>query len=421
TVPHRTPGGLFVPDPGAEAHEVLRAAPARIDLTPGTPDLAAFPRTAWLRAERAVFEDLPAADLGYGDPRGTAALRTAVAGWVGRTRGIAVDPAAVLVVSGTAQALGLLAETLRAEGVDRVAVEDPGSMGVREVLRARGLDTPPIPVDDEGADIDALRAEGVRAVLLTPAHQFPTGAVLGGDRRRALMRWAEEVDGLIVEDDYDAEHRWDRPPVPALQALLPDRVVHLGSLSKTLAPGLRIGWLIAPPARRSALVEAKRLADLGTSVLPQLVVARLMESGALERHLRFLRTRHRQRRDAMITALARHLPGGTVHGAAAGLHLTVTFPEGDDLRAAAAALEAGVRVHPLSWHRFSRPGPPHPSPRRPGLVLGYAAHPPGAITEGVALLGGAVRGLLGPSHGTPRRPGPAAGAVGVNPGGSPTG
>ncbi|MQS10551.1 aminotransferase class I/II-fold pyridoxal phosphate-dependent enzyme, partial [Streptomyces alkaliphilus] len=144
-------------------------APARVDLTPGTPDLAAFPRAAWLRAERAVFADLPAADLGYGDPRGAAALRTAVAGWVGRTRGIAVDPEAVLVVSGTAQALGLLAEVLRAEGIDRVAVENPGSMGVRQVLRGRGLATPPIPVDAEGADIDALGAGGARAALLTPA------------------------------------------------------------------------------------------------------------------------------------------------------------------------------------------------------------------------------------------------------------
>ncbi|MCE7081058.1 PLP-dependent aminotransferase family protein [Streptomyces sp. ST2-7A] len=396
TAPRRIPDGLFVPDPGAGAHDALRAVPARVDLTPGTPDLAAFPRTAWLRAERAVLADLPAAVLGYGDPRGTAALRTAVAGWVGRTRGIAVDPEAVLVVSGTAQALGLLAEVLRARGIDRVAVENPGSMGVRQVLRGRGLDTPPIPVDAEGADIDALRADGARAVLLTPAHQFPTGVVLGGDRRRALMRWAEETDGLIVEDDYDAEHRWDRPPVPALRALLPERVHHLGSLSKTLAPGLRIGWLIAPPALRPALVEAKRLADLGTSVPPQLVVAHLMESGALERHLRFLRARHRRRRDAMITALAEHLPGGTVHGAAAGLHLTVTFATGDDLRAATAALEAGVRVHPLSWHVSPNTRGSH----RPGLVLGYAAHPPGAIAEGVALLGGAVRGLLGPSRGT---------------------
>ncbi|MQS07499.1 aminotransferase class I/II-fold pyridoxal phosphate-dependent enzyme [Streptomyces sp. IF17] len=188
--------------------------------------------------------------------------------------------------------------------------------------------------------------------------------------------------------------------------MLPDRVHHLGSLSKTLAPGLRIGWLIAPPARRPALVEAKRLADLGTSVLPQLVVAHLMESGALERHLRFLRTRHRQRRDAMITALARHLPDGTVHGAAAGLHLTVTFPEGDDLRAAAAALEAGVRVHPLSWHVSRHVAPPA---FRTGLVLGYAAHPPGVIAEGVELLGRAVRGVLGPPRG------PAAGPATAGP------
>jgi GntR family transcriptional regulator/MocR family aminotransferase len=382
---HAVPGTLFLREPGADVFDALRATRARIDFTPGQPDLTAFPRAAWLRAERAVLAELSADNLGYGDPRGDARLRRAVAGWLARGRGIRVEPEEVLIVAGTAQALTLLHPVLRADGVDRVAVEDPGSLGTRQHLANGGLDTPPVPVDDAGVRVDALRATGARAVLLTPAHQFPTGVVTSGERRRALLGWARE-GGLILEDDYDAEHRYDRPPVPALRALLADRVCYLGSVSKLLAPALRIGWMVPPPRHREALTEAKRFTDLGNAVLPQLVLARLMESGVLERHLRLLRGRHRRRRDAMIAALAAHLPGAVVHGAAAGLHLTVTYtPEVPDTELAAAALARGVKCQPLSWHRQTA--------GRPGLVLGYAATPPGIIAEGVAALGETLRDL----------------------------
>ncbi|MFI0785262.1 PLP-dependent aminotransferase family protein [Streptomyces lydicus] len=378
----RAPGVPFGKVPGADVFDALRAAPARIDLSPGVPDLAAFPRAAWLRAERAVLAELPAAAFGYGDPRGTPALRRAVADWLARYRGIRADPDEVLIVSGTAQALGLIAQVYSRDGIRAVAVEDPGSLGVRQHLAHWGVATPPVPVDEEGIRVDALRAGGARAVLLTPAHQFPTGVVLGGGRRRELMGWAAE-GGLIVEDDYDAEHRYDRAPVPALRSLLPGQVCYAGSVSKLLAPALRVGWLLAPAAYREAFVEAKRFADLGNAVLPQLVLARLMESGELERGLRLLRRRHRRRRDAMIAAIADHLPGATVHGAAAGLHLTVTFGAeavpGADTELAAAALARGVKVHPLSWHAQR--------PYYPGLVLGYAARSPGEIAAGVAVLG----------------------------------
>ncbi|RXS68356.1 PLP-dependent aminotransferase family protein [Streptomyces sp. TM32] len=375
----------FAAPPGPEIFDELRAAPARIDLSPGVPDLAAFPRTAWLRAERTVLADLPAAGMGYGDPRGTPALRQAVAHWLAHNRGIRVDPDEVLIVAGTSQALGLIAQVLHRDGDPAIAVEDPGSLGVRQHLQYWQVATPPIPVDDDGLCVDALRASGARAVLLTPAHQFPTGVVLGGHRRRDLMHWAS-AGGLIVEDDYDAEHRYDRAPVPALRSLLPDQVCYVGTVSKLLAPALRVGWLLAPSRYRKALADAKRFADLGNSALPQLVLARLMESGELERRLRLLRRRHRRRRDAMIAAIGAHLPGATVHGAAAGLHLTITFDQGgpaaSDTDLAAAALARGVKVHPLSWHR-QRPG-------RPGLVLGYAARTPGDITAGMALLGEAL-------------------------------
>ncbi|MEU2288429.1 PLP-dependent aminotransferase family protein [Streptomyces sp. NPDC013178] len=378
-------GAPFLGRPGADVFDALRAAPARIDFTPGRPDLTAFPRSAWLRAERAVLSELSAEHLGYGDPHGAPELRRALTGWLARGRGIRVEPDEVLVVAGTAQALTLLHPVLRAEGVDAVAVEDPGSLGSRQHLENGGLATPPVPVDEEGVRVDALRATGARAVLLTPAHQFPTGVVTSGERRRELLGWAAD-GGLIIEDDYDAEHRYDRPPVPALRALLDDQVCYLGSVSKLLAPALRIGWVVPPRRHRDALVDAKRFTDLGNAVLPQLVLARLMESGGLERHLRMLRGRHRRRRDAMIHALAERLPGAVVHGAAAGLHLTVTYaPDVPDTELAAAALARGVKCQPLSWHRQL--------PGRPGLVLGYAATPAGVIPEGVAALGEALREL----------------------------
>ncbi|MEU0466753.1 PLP-dependent aminotransferase family protein [Amycolatopsis sp. NPDC006131] len=370
--PAPAPSADVVFEPRPDVFDRLRAAPARIDLTPGVPDLAAFPRVAWLRAERAVLGGLSAADFGYGDPRGAPAFRLAVANWLARNRGIRADPADVVVVAGVAQALGLLATVFRAHGIGEVAVEDPGSLGARQHLRNSGLATPPVPVDDKGVRVSELRSP---AVLLTPAHQFPAGVVLGGERRRELMRWG----GLIVEDDYDAEHRYDRPPVPALRAMLPERVCYAGSISKLLAPALRIGWLLVPPRYQRDLVDAKRYADLGNAVLPQLVLAHLMTSGDLERHLRFVRRRHRRRRDVMIDAVRRHLPGVRVHGAAAGLHLMITFDrELSDVDLATAALSRGVKVQPLSWHRQL--------PGAPGLVLGYGARPPGEIEEGVRII-----------------------------------
>ncbi|RSS53574.1 PLP-dependent aminotransferase family protein [Streptomyces sp. WAC07061] len=367
--------------------DALRAEPCRIDLSPGVPDLTAFPRTAWLQAERRVLAALTPADFGYGNPQGAPALREAVAGWLARNRGIRVDPAEVVVVAGVAQALGLLAQVLPAAGVRRVAVEDPGSLGARQQLEHGGLDVVGVPVDRAGLDVAALRASGARAVLMTPAHQFPTGVVLDGERRRDLLAWAA-AGGLVLEDDYDAEHRYDRAPVPALRALAPEGVCYAGSVSKLLAPALRLGWLLVPRRLREPVVEAKRYADLGNPVLAQLVLARLMDSGELERHLRFVRRRHRRRRDAMLRAVGRHLPGARVHGAAAGLHLTVTFDGAafDDTAVAGAALALGVKTHPLSWHRL-RPGPP-------GLILGYAAGPAGEIEEGVAVLGRALREQL---------------------------
>jgi GntR family transcriptional regulator/MocR family aminotransferase len=291
-----------------------------------------------------------------------------------------VDPADVIIVNGVAQAIGLFAQVLRDHDIDEVAVEDPGSLGLRQHLQSLRLRTVPVAVDSSGVRVDQLRASGVAAVMLTPAHQFPTGVVLDGERRRELIGWARGGK-LIIEDDYDAEHRYDRPPVPAVRSMLTEQVCYVGSVSKLLAPALRIGWILPPPQHAATLAAAKRSADLGNAMLPQLVLARLIESGDLERQLRFLRKRHRRRRDAMIGAIAAHLPGAQVHGAAAGLHLMVTFDaDFDDAALAAAALARGVKVQPLSWHRQT-PGPP-------GLVLGYAANPSAVLAQGITTIAG---------------------------------
>ncbi|WP_229872390.1 MocR-like pyridoxine biosynthesis transcription factor PdxR [Promicromonospora soli] len=379
-------------DPAGPMSGLAGPATDLIDLSPGLPDLSAFPRAAWARAERAALTGLASSELGYGDPRGLPALREALAGWLARTRGLRAHPDEILVVNGVSQGLMLLARALITRGVDRIGFEDPGSFGAREHLRRWDLEPVPVRVDQDGLDVEALEHAGLDAVVVTPAHQFPTGVVLGPERRRALIAWvrSEPTSGqggmpsrLVIEDDYDAEHRYDRPPVPALRALAPDHVVHLGSVSKTLAPAIRIGWLLAPAALRSELVEARYWTDLASPALPQLALAHFITSGGFERHLRQVRRRHRARRDALLAALAAHLPDGTAHGVAAGLHLLVTLPPGvDDAVVARRAAEAGVRVHPLSAHRVGA-GPP-------GLVIGYAANTPDRLHEAVRRIMGVV-------------------------------
>ena len=381
---------------GAGSGEAVRAVPsllpqpwrarAELDLSPGVPDLSGFPRAAWLRAERSVLDRASVAELGYGDPRGNPSLRRELAGWLTRTRGLRAAPDDIIVVSGVAQALALLAQWLTARGHTRIAVEDPGSLGSREELAYWGLTAAPVPVDEHGLQTAHLAGSGLRAALLTPAHQFPTGVVLAPQRRRELLDWAVAADALIVEDDYDAEYRYDRAPVPALQTAAPGHVAYAGTTSKTLAPGMRLGWLVPPARMHADLVEAKHAADLGSPALPQLVLARLIATGELEQHIRTVRKRQRRRRDALLGALREQLPEARVQGIPAGLHLLITFPALalDDRDLAERIHRAGVLVHPLSWHR-QRPGPP-------GLVLGYAAHTPDQLREAAGRIARAVTG-----------------------------
>ena len=377
-----------VPRPGRAGATVLPQpwrAGAELDLSPGVPDLAGFPRAAWLRAERAVLEQASGTELGYGDPRGHDGLRRELAGWLARTRGLRAAAGDIIIVSGVAQALALLAQWLNAHGMTRIAAEDPGSLGSRDQLTYWGVDAVPVPVDEYGLQTSHLAGAGVRGALLTPAHQFPTGVVLAPERRRELLDWAAAAGALIIEDDYDAEYRYDRAPVPALQAAAPGLVAYAGTTSKTLAPGMRLGWLVPPARMHADLVAAKHAADLGSPALPQLVLARLIATGELERHIRAVRKRQRSRRDALLGVLRAQLPQARVQGVPAGLHLLITFPglDLDDTELAERIRQAGVLVHPLSWHR-QRPGVP-------GLVLGYASHTPDQLREAARRIAQALR------------------------------
>jgi GntR family transcriptional regulator / MocR family aminotransferase len=368
------------PPPSPVAHAL------RYDFFPGNPDLASFPRRAWLRSQRAVLRQAPDSALGYPDPRGAPELRRAIAAHLRRVRGVVAEEATVLVCGGAAQALGLLASVL-GPGAE-IAVEDPGLPVQREILAAAGLTLTALPVDDDGPRVAELERSRAAAALVSPAHQSPTGAALSAPRRAALLAWARSTEGLVIEDDYDAEFRYDRQPLGALQGLAPDRVVYLGTVSKTLAPALRLGWLVLPERLVDAFAERKRLADAGSPTLDQLALAQLIESGDYDRHLRQARRRYRARRDALVGAVARHLPGARVTGVAAGLHAIVRLGQAvDGLSLMAAAGGRSVGVYPLGYAYLC------PRPLDDGVVLGYANLAEPAIDEGVRLLSLALEDL----------------------------
>ncbi|GAA0034155.1 MocR-like pyridoxine biosynthesis transcription factor PdxR [Brevibacterium metallidurans] len=356
-----------------------------LDISKGAPDLSAFPRAAWLRAERAVLTGASPEDLGYADPQGVPELREALAGWLARSRGVTVGPERIIITAGVTGALSLLAQVMRERGVSECAVEDPGAEGNRRILGFWLDRLHPVPVDAEGMDVAALTASDARMALVTPAHQFPTGVTLSPDRRRDLIAWAEATEGLVVEDDYDSEYRYDRAPVRAMHASATERIVHISSLSKVIAPALRLGWMIAPRHLHDDLVRRRWATDLGSPALPQLTLAELITSGVLERQLRSLRRRHRDRRDAAVAAIGRWLPGSRIEGIAAGLHLHVGLPaEVDDAEVSARARERGIAVQPLSALRFS--------PGSPGLIIGYGPHSPATLEQAIRTLGEIVSG-----------------------------
>jgi GntR family transcriptional regulator/MocR family aminotransferase len=360
------------------------------DFTPGLPDLAGFPRDRWLRSLRCAWRESALDAVGYGDPRGAGELREALAGYLGRVRGTVSDPEHLLICTGFRQGLSLTCRWLRANGIEHVALEDPGWHAQRLIVEEAGLGVVPVPVDADGIDVAALYSSGADAVIVTPAHQFPTGVVLGAQRRAALIEWAEGGDRLIIEDDYDAELCRER--VGALQGLAPDRVLYIGSASKRLTPGMRLGWLLPPSWLSWALITAKAIEDAGSEIAGQLALADFIARGELERHTRRMRLRYAQRRQTLLAALARELPDWRPSPTGGGLYLSVLLPTHvDEPALLAAAARHGVGVEGLSLHSYTGDCPP-------GLVLGHAAMAEPAIQRGVQLLTNALAATLAGRH-----------------------
>lgn len=351
------------------------------DFRLGRPDLSMFPRAEWLRALRRVLQVTPHAELGPADPRGSPRLRAALANYLGRVRGVLTTSEHIVICSGFTQGLRLVCEALAASGTRSIALENPCLPDHRATATASGLAVAPLDVDHRGTRPEGFD-KSIGAALLTPAHQALLGATLDADRRTEFTRIAAARGAYLIEDDYDGEFRYDRHPVGALQGLAPEHVVYAGSASKSLAPGLRLGWLALPAALVDGVVEAKRRADRGTDVLAQLTFAELIESGTLDRHVRRMRRRYRNRRDALVSTLDRCAPGLPVLGIAAGLHAVVSLPvdvsEADVLT---DAHERGIALTGLTpyWH-----GTGH---RSAGIVIGYGTPPEHEYTSALARLG----------------------------------
>ncbi|MFF3466952.1 MocR-like pyridoxine biosynthesis transcription factor PdxR [Streptomyces sp. NPDC001984] len=365
-------------EPHRAAPDARRTRPdehlPRYGLLTGAPDLANFPRTQWLTAARRALTAAPHSAFGYGDARGRMELRTALADYLTRARGVYAEPERIVICSGFHHGLALMAQALRARRVRAVAVEAYGLDLYRDLLANAGLHTPPLYVDEHGARIDDLaRLRGVGAVLLTPAHQYPTGVALSPERRTAAVDWARATGGLILEDDYDGEFRYDRQPVGALQGLDPQRVVYFGSASKSLAPGVRLGWMVLPEELIPEIVAAKGHGDYMTSALEQLMLAEFIASGAYDRHVRSMRLRYRRRRDQLVAVLRQRAPGIRVAGMAAGLQTVLDLPRGTESSVVQAAARQGLAIRGLTQFRYEVADCGWQLPERDALVVNYAA------------------------------------------------
>jgi GntR family transcriptional regulator/MocR family aminotransferase len=369
------------PEPATTLARPARAPKPRIDFGYGRADVSSFPRAAWLRSIRRVLTEAPDERFGYLGGRGVPELHDALAGYLNRVRGTAAESANVVICNGYAQGLTLVIQVLARSGARRIAVEDPSADDdARPIAAAAGLDVVGVPVGRDGVQIDALDRIEADALVLTPSHQWPTGGVLAAESRTAVLRWAARRGALVVEDDYDAEYRYDRAPIGAIHGLAPDRVVYAGTASKTLAPGLRLGWLVVPPHLVDAVAEAKVAADRGSPVIDQLAFADFLSRGELDRHLRRMRPVYRRRRDVLLTALRERLPDLEPVGIAAGLHLVAWLPPDlDEAVIVETAARRGLGVHGVGPYRMAAGG-------AGGLIFGYAALSERTIAEGVGVL-----------------------------------
>jgi GntR family transcriptional regulator/MocR family aminotransferase len=354
------------------------------NLRPHLPEVATFPRRPWLRAVRESLEQARTADLTYGDEAGLWSLRVEVANYLSRARGVRAHPECTLITAGSTHALSLVSRVLARRGKTVMAFENPSHYILRSVASHAGQTVVAVEVDARGIRTDAIDAADW--VYVSPAHQFPTGVALTQERRTALLEWAHEADALILEDDYDAEFRYDRAPVGALQGLAPDRVVYIGSTGKTFAPGLRLGWAVLPPGLVDDVSRELLNSMLQVSGFDQLAFANFMHRGEFDRHLRRMRQLYRGRRDVVASLLGELLPDHHVRGIAAGLHVVLEMPS----HAAAAAVRAqaaavGIVVESLDQHAFADYTGPA------GLLIGYGGLPEPALEQAMKALAKIIR------------------------------
>jgi GntR family transcriptional regulator / MocR family aminotransferase len=356
----RTGAGTWVADrpvvvPPARAQAVSPAGPPRYDLRAGVPAVAAFPRRQWLAAVRSGLSSAPDNVLDYPDSRGLAELRAALAGYLARVRGVVTSPDQVVICAGFSHALAIIARVIAARGGTAIAVEAYGHRAHRSILTAHGLAVAPLRVDASGAVPSEAVLGNAAAVMLTPAHQFPLGMTLAPRRRTAFADWAARTGGLVIEDDYDGEFRYDRQPVGALQALAPEHMVYAGTASKSLAPGVRLGWLAVPAGMVDEVDAAKEDAGAHSGVLDQLALAKLINSGAYDRQIRQTRLNYSRRRDRLVSALAVHAPRVRLTGIAAGLNALAVLPDGcGEDEAVSCAARHGVVVEGLGGYAADR-------------------------------------------------------------------
>jgi GntR family transcriptional regulator/MocR family aminotransferase len=369
---------------GGAASRPARAPKPEVDFGYGRANVSAFPRDVWLRSVRRVLAEAPDERLNYLDGRGVPELHAALAEYLNRVRGTLATPENMVITNGFAQGIALLLGILAAAGAKRLAVEDPSANDDARLIAAPlGLELVAVPVGPHGVRVDALEGLQADALILTPSHQWPTGAVLSADARSALLAWAQRTGALLIEDDYDAEFRYDHAPIGAIQGLAPDRVVYAGTASKTLAPGFRLGWFVLPPDLIQAFADAKLLADRGSPVLDQLTFADFLSRGEFDRHLRRLRPIYRARRDALVEALRQRVPDLRPAGIAAGLHLVAWLPDDlDEAAVVAAAAAHGVAVAGVSPYRIEAGDG--------GLIFGYSTVSESAIRRGVDRLATAI-------------------------------
>jgi GntR family transcriptional regulator/MocR family aminotransferase len=358
--------------------EVRTTATYQYDFRPGVPDMSLFPRNAWLNAMRRTLSVEPAGIFDYPDVRGIEAARASVAAYLNRARAAETRSDRIVLCNGFAQGIRLVSHVLRERGIKAIAVEDPIDADQDTYLNAEGLQQIRVPVDEDGLRVDLLSRTDARAVMVTPAHQYPTGAVLSPSRRTALLEWAVQRRAIIIEDDYDAEYRYDREPIGSLQGRAPDYVAYIGTASKMLSPALRLGWLALPAQLVDEVARVKFTADRGSPALDQLALADFLDRGELDKHLRKTRQIYRSRRDELVTALREHAPELRVRGVAAGLHLLVEFPHVvDEQRIVEAAAKHSIRVVASRSFRTERKDQPK------ALVLGYGRIDESKIEEGI--------------------------------------